>query len=120
MCASGWAVSWMPIPASRTLIWAASMPTVAARAAVMTACAAPSSPVTPSGAARSRAHSTLAGAVLPRSGMVFSQAAIACSSRPAAAAWLPKLARNRRLIGLARSKNSPTAAGNATARWARS
>jgi hypothetical protein len=52
--------------------------------------------------------------------MVFSQAVIACSSRPAAASWLPKLARNRKLIGLARSKNSPAAAGNVTARWARS
>ena len=120
MCPSGWAASWAPIPASRTLIWAASMPAVAVRAAVMTASAAPSSPVTPSGAARSRAHSTLAGAVLPRPGIVFSQAAMACSSRPAAASWLPKLARNRKLIGLARPKNSPAAAGNATARWARS
>ena len=30
MCASGWAASRVPIPVSRTLIWAASMPTVAA------------------------------------------------------------------------------------------
>ena len=52
--------------------------------------------------------------------MVFSQAPIACSSSSAAASWLPKRARNARLIGLSSSQNSPTAAGNATARWARS
>ena len=52
--------------------------------------------------------------------MVASHAPIACSSSPAAASWLPKRARNARLIGLSRSWNSVIAAGNATARWARS
>ena len=40
--------------------------------------------------------------------------------QPAAASWLPNRARNARLIGLSSSPNSPTAAGNATARCARS
>ncbi len=120
MCASGWAASWTPIPVSRALIWAASMAAVAVRAAVMPAWAAPSCPVAPPGAARSRAYSTLTGAGRPRTGMVFSQAAMACSSSRAAASWLPKRARNAKLTGLSRSRNSPAAAGNATARWARS
>ncbi len=65
MCPSGWAASWAPIVVSRALIWAASAVTVAVRAAVTAAWAAPSSPVTPPGAASSRARSTPAEDRLP-------------------------------------------------------
>ena len=120
MCASGWAVSWPEIWVCRALIWADSAVSVAVKAAVTPAWAAPSAPVAPDGAARSRACSTLAGAGRPRTAMVASHAPIACSSSSAAASWLPKRARNARLIGLSRSWNSVIPAGNATARWARS
>src|SRR5260370_21090268 len=46
-----------------------------------------------------------------------------CSSdlaRSAWRSWLPKRVRNARLTGLPRSENNPIAAGNATARCARS
>ena len=85
-----------------------------------TAWAAPSAPVAPAGADRSRAHSTPGGAGFPRAGRVLSQPAIAFSSSRAAASWLPNRARNARLSGPSSSLNRPTAAGNATARWARS
>ena len=109
MCASGWAASCPAIWVSRALIWADSADSAAVRAAV-----------TPAWAARSRACSSLAGAGRPRTAMVASHAPMACSSSPAAASWLPNRARNARLIGLSRSWNSLSPAGNATARCARS
>ena len=57
MCLSGWAASCPAIWVSRALIWADSVVSVAVKAAVTHARAAPSAPVAPGGAACSRADS---------------------------------------------------------------